>query len=243
MLEFLDEISGTDRSLAFGVLNAIGFIGSILYLWLRFRRTPWLDNVIRFHCLLVAIGYASGSLGYELLYSDQGSGFWSGNTIVVSGVVITVLYLVSSIVPAMHVLLRLFDASLSAIPLIQIAGKIGCLIRGCCTGTMPFGMDQWARLEAIESIYYGFLFVLLQVFRKRLHVGIASRVYLFALLGWRFLVDFIRTDNAKTTGMLSHPQLLCLIGLTLLLAFSILSHYRNEQLPEIESQRFTGDSA
>jgi phosphatidylglycerol:prolipoprotein diacylglycerol transferase len=131
-----------------------------------------------------------------------------------------------------------FDLGIPALPLGQAIGRLGCLAGGCCYGRET---DSWLGIVlpgagGVAAVRYpaqlvsgaadlAILIVLLVVERRfggraRTRAEWAFPGFLTVLYGGlygtkRFLVEFIRGDNAVVLGALTWAQVLALVLLTL----------------------------
>jgi phosphatidylglycerol:prolipoprotein diacylglycerol transferase len=126
--------------------------------------------------------------------------------------------------------IRSRTGDLFAIPLcIGIAvGRVGCLLAGLADDTygtpttLPWGVDFGDGIgrhptQAYEIVFLLSLIALLQWMAKRPHAnGALFRVFLFAYLGWRLVIDFIKPQ--PLVGGLNWIQWSCIAGILALIA-------------------------
>lgn len=101
------------------------------------------------------------------------------------------------------------------------AGRVACLLRGCCYGRptdLPWGINFGDNIRRHPTQIYEILFDLALVFllgiikKKGVRPGELFRIFLNCYLSFRFLLEFIRVEKIAFAG-LTDFQLLCLISL------------------------------
>ena len=109
------------------------------------------------------------------------------------------------------------DVVAPGIILAQIIGRVGCLLNGCCYGTMTsltwsisytnpvsdaYGVMNVHPTQAYEIIFLGLLFGVMMLLKGRLKPdGSQFLIYLMAYSLWRFGVDFIRDGTPFLFGL------------------------------------------
>ena len=115
------------------------------------------------------------------------------------------------------------DAFAVAVPLAQAVGRVGCLLNGCCYGTVFSGawsmkLDEISRhpTQIYESILLLLLAAWLWSIRQRpAPAGHLFRRYLVGYALIRFSLEFLRGDPSLHWGPLSIVQLVCLAAAVL----------------------------
>ena len=112
--------------------------------------------------------------------------------------------------------------------LVHAFGRIGCFCAGCCYGmpadtfisvVYPSGVGSFAPTgvpmlptQLMEAIFLFFLcFYLYRVLVKDGRSGIVLGKYITAYSVWRFLIEFLRSDERGTVGFLSTSQAISLV--------------------------------
>ncbi len=105
---------------------------------------------------------------------------------------------------------KMFDLGALCIIPAQAVGRIGCFFNGCCYGkptdlfwgmklnTYEYGLQTVHPTNLYETLYLGFVFILLWNLRKKhSYSGKTAILYcVFAPIG-RFLIEFLRGDTVR----------------------------------------------
>jgi len=129
------------------------------------------------------------------------------------------------------------DRIFTYIPLVDAFRRIGCFLQGCCFGkptNLPFGIvPPRAGFVAYHptQVYfitsYLILYFLLRRISQRPHkLGTIVYAYFIYYFSARFIIEFSRVEFANRKGLLSIPQLICIIGLMIVL---FLKFYRQKK--------------
>ena len=131
---------------AFGILNALGFILSLIVL-LGLNTRADRNTAALTYSLVIGCASFVGMLTFPLIYvgsSGETSSFVAGNTVVASALFVTILACIVH-VPRIHPAIQCMVLKcILVIPLLQAVGKVGCYCESCCTGVIP----GWEFLEA-----------------------------------------------------------------------------------------------
>ena len=110
-------------------------------------------------------------------------------------------------------------------------GRIGCLLRGCCYGkqtTLPWGVDFGDGIPRHPTEIYEVFFVLAWLLfqrGKRTERGTYFTLFMLAYFSFRFLNEFLRTEQGFAWG-LTQFQCVCLLAVSWLL---IKLYYGNKR--------------
>jgi phosphatidylglycerol:prolipoprotein diacylglycerol transferase len=137
--------------------------------------------------------------------------------------------------------IRTRTGDLFAVPLcLGIAiGRVGCLLAGLTDDTygmatsLPWGMDFGDGIARHPTQLYEFIFlavlaIALRRMNQRPHVqGAVFRVFLFAYLGWRLLIDFIKPQ--PLVAGLNWIQWACVAGLIALVVLEAMGSAKHRK--------------
>lgn len=124
------------------------------------------------------------------------------------------------------------------------AGRIGCLMAGCCFGIeaegfLCFTLNGVSRLgtQVMEAIFLALLGIFLTLLynSRKLRRGAVSGWYMVLYAVWRFIIEFYRDDYRGNVGALSTSQFISLFVFVGGVALLILSRkWPHEELPVLE---------
>lgn len=99
------------------------------------------------------------------------------------------------------------------------AGRIGCLMAGCCFGIeaegfLCFTLNGVSRLgtQVMEAMFLAVLGIFLTLLynSRKLRRGMVSGLYMVLYAVWRFIIEFYRDDYRGNVGALSTSQFISL---------------------------------
>lgn len=124
------------------------------------------------------------------------------------------------------------------------AGRIGCLMAGCCFGIeaegfLCFTLNGVSRLgtQVMEAIFLALLGIFLTLLynSRKLRRGAVSGLYMVLYAVWRFIIEFYRDDYRGNVGALSTSQFISLFifvgGVVLLI---LCRKWQYEEEPALE---------
>lgn len=124
------------------------------------------------------------------------------------------------------------------------AGRIGCLMAGCCFGIeaegfLCFTLNGVSRLgtQVMEAIFLALLGIFLTLLynSRKLRRGAVSGLYMVLYAVWRFIIEFYRDDYRGNVGALSTSQFISLfifVGGVVLLV--LCRKWQHEEEPALE---------
>lgn len=124
------------------------------------------------------------------------------------------------------------------------AGRIGCLMAGCCFGIeaegfLCFTINGVSRLgtQVMEAIFLALLGIFLTLLynSRKLRRGMVSGLYMVLYAVWRFIIEFYRDDYRGNVGALSTSQFISLfifVGGVALLILCRKWQHEEEPAPE-----------
>lgn len=194
----------------YGICVALGFLAALLHWRAVGRRLGLPEGIASDLAFLVMFGgilgaralYVAANWSHysahpsEILRIDQGGLiFYGGFLAAVAGVILMARV---RRIP----MWALGDFTISAVPLGHALGRIGCLLNGCCYGTLcdlPWAVHTagaWRHpVQGYEALFDLALFVALRALLIRPHrPGAVVSLYLVAYGTWRFCIEFLRGD-------------------------------------------------
>lgn len=226
---------------------AAGFLAGVVHLTIlgiREGRPPAFGSDLAFWLMLAGIigariAYVGANLDYYLqdpwavIRIDQGGLIYYGGFFgaFAAGIIFARLKRIS--------ILALADYVISALPLAHAFGRIGCLLNGCCFGsvaTLPWSVYQQGASRHPVQFYEAALNLviyaaLLFFYRRRKRDGEILALYLIIYPPGRFLLEFLRGDERLIWYGLTMAQIISLgllaVGLALGLALSAGSKRRS----------------
>ena len=223
----------------YGLMIALGILACITMGMYRARKRNMSDEAV----LDIAIfGVLFGFLGAKLLYvlvefprflenpmsvlGSEGFVVYGG---IITGVITAVLYCKRK-----HLsFLEYFDLLMPSVALAQGFGRIGCFLAGCCYGretdafwgvTFPEGSLAPSGVKLIPAQLLSsagdflIMFILLIYSKHSKKSGNVGFLYMLLYGIGRFLIEFLRSDDRGTVGLLSTSQFIS-IGIILLALF------------------------
>lgn len=184
---------------------------------------------------LVILSVITGFMGAKLLYIIvEFEEFWknpkallgSEGFVVYGGIIVGVLCAVKYCHLKELKFLEYFDLVAPGVALAQGFGRIGCFLAGCCYGrettsflgvVFPEGGFAPAGVKLLPTQLFSaagdFLIViaLLLYEKKAKHRGDVGAMYLLIYGIGRFLIEFLRSDERGTVGMLSTSQAISIV--------------------------------
>lgn len=147
-----------------------------------------------------------------LLIPQSGFVFYGG----LFGVIFTLMFLTRNDADMRK---KVFEISVSAMPLFHAFGRIGCFLAGCCYGKklstpIVIGTIEFARIpvQIIESMAEFILFIVLFILSKKNRDIDLLRIYLVIYAVIRFADEFLRGDKIRGIyGGVSTAQWISLI--------------------------------
>lgn len=230
----------------YGIMVALGFLAALLHWNSTAQRVGLPRGISSDLAFLVMI---CGILGARLLYVAANWSYFSqhaldivridqGGLIFYGGFLLAALGVVVLARVRDVPLLKLFDFTASALPLGHALGRIGCLLNGCCYGSvcdLPWAVNTAGAMrhpvQAYEAIFnLALFFVLRKRLLKRGPDGWIIALYLLAYGAWRFIIEFWRGD-ARMAGAfgLNASQTLSLSLVVLGLALSLVLRARDRR--------------
>jgi len=216
---------------AYGLLLAIAFIAGSTLATMRAKAENIHPDIIfnlSFLCFIsgvigARIFYVTENLSYylknplEIIMLQHGGLSWYGGLF--AGIISAVLYIKKRNLA----LYKILDLIAPFLALGQAIGRIGCLLNGCCFGSVYisgfyFGAHN-STIIPIQIISSGILvliFVILRLFQNKPHPE--GQIFFFYLLLYalkRFFVEFSRRDNPAFFLGLSLFQIISIVILIL----------------------------
>ncbi len=200
---------------SYGLMLAIGFLAA-LQLAVRRARTLSLDPALIQSLALIVLlfGIVGARLSYVLLFWEDFRGnlweilrldhgglvFYGG---LLGGILSGVIYLKRKNLLRWQVV----DLVIPPLVLAHAIGRLGCFLNGCCYGeptslpwAVAFPNEGILRhpTQLYESAALALIFLLLKVVEgRRPTPGFITLLYGFLYGAWRFLIEFLRGDNAQ----------------------------------------------
>jgi phosphatidylglycerol:prolipoprotein diacylglycerol transferase len=223
---------------AYGLLLAIAFIAGSTLATMR-ARVENIDPDIIFN--LSFLTFISGVIGARIFYVIENLSYYLKNPLEIimlqhgglswygglfAGIISAVLYIKKRNLSVYKTL----DLISPFLALGQAIGRIGCLLNGCCFGTVfisgwPLGIHNSIVIpvQIVSSGILTFIFVLLRFFQNKPHrEGQIFFLYLLLYALKRFFVEFWRKDNPDIFLGLSLFQIIS-IAILILSALKLFS--------------------
>lgn len=219
----------------YGLMIAVGILVCIYMGMYRAKKKSLNEEAV----LDIAIlGVFSGFLGAKLLYvivefqdflQDPLRILGSEGFVVYGGIIVGVFSAILYCRRKHLVFLEYFDLLAPSIALAQGFGRIGCFLAGCCYGretesflgvTFPEGSFAPAGVKLLPTQLFSsagdflIMFLLLIYSRHQKRTGNTGALYLLLYGIGRFLIEFLRSDERGSVGMLSTSQFIS-IGIVL----------------------------
>ncbi len=262
---FTFELFGKTLSVQlYGVLIAIGIVGclAVLYIYTTKKGMPTKlqDFIFFIGVFAIAIGFLFAKL-FQAFYNwienpSAGFNFANAGITVMGGLIggagsfLLVYFLVGKFYfkgkdKNLHI--KQFNNLLGVAPccitLAHAFGRLGCLMAGCCHGTLLSTSEYvvggiWMRGSGVwgyyiptqlyEAIFLFILFAVLSVLYFK-NVNINLPIYLVAYAIWRFIIEFWRADDRGGTGLISPSQWQSFVFIAL--AILVLAFYLWRKIP------------
>lgn len=219
----------------YGIMVAIGFLACVAHLTIlgiREGRSPTFGSDLAFWIMLAGVigarlAYVGANINYylqnpwDIIRVDQGGLIYYGGFVgaFITGIVFARIKQLN--------ILALADFVITALPLGHAFGRIGCLLNGCCYGTVASGLwsvsQQGANRHPVQ-LYEAFLnlaiyVLLIPAYRRRKQNGEILAIYCIIYPLGRFLLEFLRGDERLGWHGFSYAQIISLgfvaIGLTM----------------------------
>jgi len=196
---------------SYGLLLAIAVVVSSIFASMR-ARVENIDPEIIFN--LCALSFIFGIIGarifyiienfhyyfknpFEIIMLQHGGLSWYGGLF--AGIIFAAFYIKKRNLA----LYKIFDLISPFLALGQAIGRIGCLLNGCCFGSVYIsGLYFWAHnliiipIQIISSGILILIFLILRLFQNKPHrEGQIFFLYLLLYALKRFFVEFWRKDN------------------------------------------------
>lgn len=238
----------------YGFMIGIGVLVCIALGVYRAKKTGVIPEEV---VLDIAIyGLVSGFLGAKLLYvivefehflKDPMSVLGSEGFVVYGGIVAGVLSAVLYCKVKKISFLECFDLLAPSISIAQGFGRLGCLMAGCCYGRVtdsflgivfPEGGMAPAGVKLLPTQIFSSLgdfaitAILLWYYNKRKNVGDVGAVYMGLYAVGRFLLEFLRSDDRGSIGILSTSQWISIV----ILAGALILHQMNRKRTAKENE-------
>jgi phosphatidylglycerol:prolipoprotein diacylglycerol transferase len=236
-------------------------VGGVVF-YREFRRRGWPLETMLFVMIGCIVGAVLGAIVLSVLFLDWPEALervlafdFSGKTVIggIAGGFIGV-ELTKKIVGYPH---STGDAFALAIPVGLVVGRVGCLLGGCCFGTvtsMPWAIEYPPATPAYlvqlgrglidaqataslpvhpapvyELVFYLGLFVLLFHLRDRFAVrGTLFRLYLALYAGFRFVAEFFRGDTTYPDAGGLKPVQYLMLGVALYYGYVVYKNSRRK---------------
>ncbi|MBQ7346533.1 MAG: prolipoprotein diacylglyceryl transferase [Clostridia bacterium] len=222
----------------YDILIAVGFFAALMFFrfWGDRRNfSAGLQNLVIFSALGAIIGGFGAATLFQAFYNFMESGVFelaknTGATFyggLIGGVLLFLLiYFVGGRLilrdgSAVKSFFSMSEIAAGAIALAHGLGRVGCLCAGCCHGAIT---DAWygvynvhldAKTVPIQLFEALFLFALAGVLTYRVWKGKKGNfgLYLVAYAVWRFLIEYLRTDDrgATVVSFLTPSQLTAIL--------------------------------
>lgn len=202
----------------YGVMIAIGVIVFVYYTE-RILQQKKLLSYEQYHQLIlyaIIAGIIGGKIMYIITEEPSASAtdivrFFEGGFSILGTVLGIALIMPLFLYSLNKPLAPITDICVSFVPLIQVFGRIGCFLAGCCAGTCtnvawsvtyshpqslaPLGIALHP-VQLYSAFLLGVIFLLLQYLRGlKLRSGTISMLYLIFISMERFFIDFWRYDR------------------------------------------------
>lgn len=233
----------------YGLMIALGILACIAMGMYRARKKSMNDEAV----LDIAIfGVLFGFVGAKALYvivefpsflkepmsvlGSEGFVVYGG---IIAGVVAAIIYC-----RIKHLnFLKYFDLLIPSVALAQGFGRIGCFLAGCCYGretsafwgiTFPEGSLAPSGVKLIPTQLLSsagdflIMFLLLAYSKHSKKTGNVGFLYMLLYGVGRFFLEFLRSDDRGTVGMLSTSQFIS-IGIVLL---ALLLFFKDKLFPK-----------
>lgn len=232
----------------YGVMAAVGFLlASLVVEWQRKKAGMTQDQGISMMLIAIVAGIVGARLFYVIQFFSQfRDNLWSvfrvdqGGLVFYGGFFLAIAGLIVYCLKQKLDILRVFDVLVPGLALGHAAGRIGCLLNGCCWGKptecllgviYPAGSAPYQQYggialhpvqlyEAVINIaIFGILILLLKYGRR----GVSTAGYLVMYGAMRFIDEFFRGDHKQFVSGLTPAQVIGLVmipaGLALVIYF------------------------
>ncbi len=257
------KLFGNDVSIQlYGILIAIGIIAclAVLYIYTAKKGMPTKlqDYIFFIGIFAIAIGFLFAKI-FQAFYNWIEDGVFNfatagitvmGGLIGGAGAFLLVYFVVGKFYfkgknNNLHI--KQFNNLLGVAPccitLAHAFGRLGCLMAGCCHGTLlskteyVFGgiwmkgngvWGYYIPTQLYEAIFLFILFAVLSILYFK-NVNVNLPIYLVSYAIWRFIIEFFRGDERGGAGAISPSQWQSIIFI--ILAVLVLAFYLWKKIP------------
>jgi phosphatidylglycerol---prolipoprotein diacylglyceryl transferase len=226
---------------SYGVMIALGVVTSLIILnhyALREHNNP--DTVANLTFLMVISGFFGARFFYVIQNFQSHYRYhfldvfkvWEGGLILYGGVFVAAIFLFMATRKLKIPLFLITDMFVPCLALTQAFGRIGCFLEGCCWGKpthfcwgvqFPLLEGKVHPVQLYESVFCFFLFVILhQRYRVKHFQGEITLLYFILYSIARFILEFFRGDQKTLFFMLTLPQIISLVLLSVMVLVGIL---------------------
>ena len=236
----------------FGVMMLLGMIAAFVLLYFNRKRVPFSeDDLITMALYAIIGGFIGAKVLYWIVEIDQ---IIADPHFLIETLTAGFVFYGALIVGAFAIwlftrrrkqpLLGYLDLVSPSFILAQGFGRIGCFCAGCCYGaqcdsplsvvypagtTAPAGVPVLPTQLFESAFCFVFAAVLTAIFRRQKRYGTTTGWYFIGYGVWRFIIEFFRSDDRGTIGVLSTSQF---IGIFIVLAgIAILLLVKNGRTP------------
>jgi len=206
----------------YGICMVVGVSITLCAIWNNFQRKragiESYETLIELALLLIGAAFVGGRIFYYLFHADVDESiwkFWEGGFAITGSVCCASMCLAGYSYVKKRNVLVLFDLISTGAPLMHMWGRLGCLLGGCCGGTVCVG-QVFIPVQIMCVLWYALIYAVLRYHASALRVGTATITYLASICIERFMSEFVREDAMYVGGVVSSYQLASLLCLVIL---------------------------